>query len=255
MDKEILAVIVEDEPSAVETLQGMLNTFCPHVKVCARAASVEDALIAIREYKPQLVFLDIELPPMGIGFDLLKMSPNRKFGVIFTTAYPQYAIQAINEAQPWGYLVKPYRVADLVQRIQVAQQKILEENQDKSSLSPEQGLIIPDLRKGNIVVLAKDIIYCEADGGITHLYVQRPEAIEKISTTTRSLKDLAERLPSKDFCRTHHKYLVNLHYVVRYQRTGRNGLIYLSNQIKINISVQKMEHFEKQFQERLSGDI
>lgn len=252
--KRIKAIIVDDESSAIETLQGMLGTFCPQVEILAAASSVEDGLLAIRQHQPDLVFLDIEIPPFGKGFDLLKMTPGKSFGVIFTTAYSEYAIQAINEAQPWGYLMKPCRVSDLMQAVMAAEQKMANTTPTSgvNETSDLQGIIIPDSRKGNIVVYARTILYCKADGGNTDIYLLRPDKVERISAS-RSLKELEAQLPPHLFCRTHHSYVVNLQHVVRYQRTGRNGVIFLPHNHKVDISVMKMEGFEEQFKKVLKG--
>ncbi len=249
----IKAIIVDDERSAIETLRGMLGTFCLHVDILDEATSIEDALLSVRQHLPDLVFLDIEMPPFGKGFDLLKLTPGRSFGVIFTTAYSEYAIQAINEVQPWGYLVKPYRVSDLVQAVLTAGEKMAEKpTLEKNEVAEVLGIIIPDSRKGNIVVHARDILYCRADGGATEIYILKLGKVEKI-TASRSLKELEEQLPDSIFCRTHHSYVVNLQHVIRYQRTGRNGVVYLPHNHKAEISVKKMEGFEEQFKRVLKG--
>lgn len=250
----IQALIVDDEPSAIETLLGMLGRFCPQVSVLAAVTSVEEALLALQQHDPDLVFLDIELPPFGKGFDLLRAVPERRFHVVFTTAYAEYAVQAINEAQPLGYLVKPYRVSDLMQIAMVAA-KAIEAHAAKRSEAPaiHQGIIIPDSRKGQIVLHTQHILYAKADGSITDIFVLRPEGqVEKI-TASRSLKDLEAELPAHLFCRAHHSFIVNLQHVLRYQRTGRNGLVFLPHGHKVDISVAKMERFEQQFAQFLKG--
>jgi two-component system LytT family response regulator len=249
--KKIKAVIVDDEASAVETLRGMLGTFCQQVEILAEAHSVEDALLVVQQHQPDVVFLDIEMPPFCKGFDLLKMTPNRSFGVIFTTAYPQYAIQAINDVQPWGYLLKPFRVADLVQAVLVVEEKLKEDKTvDKNEPPEHQGIIIPDSRKGNMVIHSRDILYCQADGGTTDIFLLRSGKVEKI-TASFLLKEVEASLPPNVFCRTHHSYIVNMQHIIRYKRTGRNGIIYLPQNHQVDISVHKMEAFETQFRKAL----
>lgn len=249
---KIRTIIVDDESSAIDTLRGILNTFCPQVEIVASATTIEDALIAIRHAQPDLLLLDIELPPFHKGFDLLKLIPDRSFGVIFTTAYADYAIQAINDVQPWGYVVKPYRVADLVQIMQVADKKLFSPaGKEKHEFNPKnQGIIIPDSRKGNIVLHAKDIIYCRADGATTDIFYFQNDKIEKI-TASFTLKEVENQLSPDIFCRTHHSFLVNLQAIVRYQKTGRNGVIFLPQGHQASISVLKMDVFEQQFRDLL----
>src|SRR4051812_967421 len=89
------AVIVDDEPFCCTSLVTLLERYCPEVKVADVCHSGEDALIAIREKNPQIVFLDIEMPGMS-GFEMLEKLSNINFEIIFTTSYDQYAIKAIH---------------------------------------------------------------------------------------------------------------------------------------------------------------
>ncbi len=237
--KKINALIVDDEIAALNTLRGMLGDYCPQIRIVGSARSVEEAVQAVVQHKPELVFLDIQMPPFGDGFDFLQRAWKQgAFGVIFTTAYPQYAVQAINAVQPWAYLVKPYSVDDLMDAVAVAAEKML----STDNLS----IVISDSRKGNLVLRVRDIVYCEADGSTTDLFLARQSKLEKV-TASRTLKEVEAELPEKLFCRTHHSYLVNMQYITRYEHTGRNGLLYLSFGNTIPISVLKMDVFEERF--------
>ncbi len=243
--KKISTLIVDDEIAALNTLRGMLGEYCPQVQIVAAARSVDEAVQAAAQWEPDLVFLDIEMPPFGSGFDFIKQAwRHGEFGVIFTTAYPKYAVQAINAVQPWAYLVKPYSVANLKESVEVAAAKLLD--------AERQGIIIPDSRKGNQVLRIRDILYCEADGTTTDIFLLRSNKIEKV-TAYRTLKDLESELPESFFCRTHHSYLVNMQHIERYERTGRNGLIYMPQGNCVSISVLKMEYFEERFGAFLQG--
>jgi two-component system, LytTR family, response regulator len=242
--QSITALILDDENSAIRTLRGMLEQFCPQVQVIAEASSVQEGMVAIQQLDPDLVFLDIEIPPLEKGFDLLKKLPGHRFGVIFTTAHPQYAVQAINDVQPWAYVVKPYRVADLVQVMNTVAEKIQSKTIDQPT--DYQGLIVSDSRKGNQVILFKNILYCHADSGATDIFYLQQDQIER-AVSDQSLKDLEQLLPEQLFCRTHYSFIVNMQHILRYQKTGRNGVIYLPHQRKASISVLKMEQFEMQF--------
>ncbi len=244
--KKINTLIIDDEDSAINTLRGMLGNYFPQIEVVAVATSVEEALLKAAQHQPVLVFLDVEMPPFGSGFDFLEKCPSRTFGVIFVTAYPKYAIKAINDAQPWGYLVKPYSVNELTLAVQKAEEKIKEKESSTAALNDEHALRIPDARKGNVVIRTKDIIYCEADGTTTDIFFQKDGKSLKF-TASRTLKDIEDQLPTRLFCRSHHSYVVNLAYVDRYERTGRNGVIHFQNGQKAPISVGKMEDFEERF--------
>lgn len=244
---QINALIVDDETGAVNTLRGMLGEFCPQVKIVGEANSVDEALRAVAQLHPELVFLDIEMPPFGNGFDLLKPFAQLPFGVIFTTAYPQYAVEAINTVQPWAYLVKPYRVVDLMAAVQAAGEKIQQKAIEPAGASPDKsGIIIADSRKGNLVLRTRDILYCHADGSTTDIMLLRQGKSEKISAS-RTLKELEQELPMAFFCRTHNSFLVNMAHIERWERTGRNGVIHLPHGARVEISVQRMDFFVQQF--------
>ena len=121
----IRTLLIEDESAALSTLRGMLMAFCPEIEIVGECTSVSSAVQQTAELKPELVFLDIEMPPLGNGFDFIRLSKFKDFKVIFSTAYPQYALKAINEIQPLAYLIKPFSVADLADAVQKSVQSIL----------------------------------------------------------------------------------------------------------------------------------
>jgi two-component system LytT family response regulator len=233
------AILIDDERPALRALRGMLEQFCQRVSILAEATSVPEAVGLVQLHRPDLVFLDIEMPPLHKGFDLLKAVPELHFGVIFTTAHPHYALQAINEAQPWGYLVKPIRVKDLQQAVGIAEAKIAEQQGSDS-----KSLIVPDLRKGNLVLRVANILYCKADGSTTDIYHLHNGKVER-AIASRPLREIEDALPEADFYRTHRSYIVNLHHVVRYQRTGRNGVVFLAHGCKAEVSVMGWAGFEQ----------
>lgn len=237
--KKINTLVVDDEIAALNALCGMLGEYCPQIKVVAKVRTVDEAVRAAALHLPDLVFLDIEMPPFGSGFDFLDSAyPDGNIGVIVTTAHPQYAIRAINTIQPWAYLVKPFSVNELLDAVDVAAEKLL--------IPTNQSIVIPDNRKGNQVLRIREILYCKADGVTTDIFLLRNGKIEKV-IASRTLKDLEAELPESHFCRTHHSFLVNMQHIQRFERTGRNGRIYLPSDAQVKISVLKMEHFEEKF--------
>lgn len=248
----IRAMIIDDESSAIEILQGMLGQFCPQVTVVAEASNIQDALEKAQTCLPDLVFLDIELPPFSKGFEFVEQTRHLHYGVVFTTAYSQYAVEAINSIQPWGYLLKPYRVADLVKSVQTALEKIASSTPATPSESTDlHRLVVPDNRLGKIVLPIRDILFCASDRGTSDVYFFRNGKVEKC-TASRSLKELGNQLPASRFCRCHHKYLVNLEHIIRYKRTGRNGIIIMPGNHDVAISVMKMDYFEARLKQFLS---
>ncbi len=242
----IRALIVDDEPGAVLTLRGMLGEYCPQVQVVDEAHNAVDALKAVEQHHPNLVFLDIEMPH-GSGFDFLRQYARVPFGIVFTTAYAEHAVEAINKVQPLAYLVKPINVKELTRAVEVAAEKLLE-NQATPAPEPKanQGMVFNDRRKGAVKVPYNDMVLFEAEGAVTTLHYLREGKMSRI-TMYRSLKDLAGQLPDSLFCRTHHRSIINMERIIRFERTGRNGLVYLHHDLKAVVSIGKMEEFEKKF--------
>ncbi len=104
------AILVDDEQPNLDNLRTLLNTYCPRVEVCGTALNAENAKTLIYTHKPDLLFLDIQMPGQN-GFDLLR-NLYRDFEVIFVTAYDQYAIQALRFAAI-DYLLKPVDIHEL----------------------------------------------------------------------------------------------------------------------------------------------
>lgn len=248
-NRRVSTLLIDDEIGALNTLRGMLKEYCPQVQVAGVALTVTEAIQSARLLKPDLVFLDIEMPPIGSGFDFLNNIGAIDFGVIFTTAYPKYAIRAINTVQPWAYLVKPYSVSELRKAVETAEEKIRQQRLSEREAAGRHGVILHDSRKGSFVILAADIVYCKAGGSFTDLYIWKNDRIEKI-TSSRNLGEFENELPDTLFCRTHHSYLVNLAFVERFERTGRNGVAHLTlSKTRVDVSVSKMDLFASRLEE------
>lgn len=174
----IQAVIIEDEKKSRELLEKLVEKNCPDVHVLGTADSVESGIKLIRETKPRLVFLDIEMPD-GSGFDLLKGLQDMAFDVIFTTASDRYAINAIKYSA-LDYLLKPIDTDEL----KAAVQKIAEKDKGFTNMENLK-FLLQNFRKndeqysritlptGNAyeIVNVKDILRCEADGNYTVFFL------------------------------------------------------------------------------------
>src|SRR5579863_10048978 len=111
MSDSITAILIDDELSSLQNLRQKLEEFCRSVRVVAVAQKPEEGLLLIRHYRPDVLFLDIEMPKMS-GFGLLQELGDYDTEIIFTTAYNQYAIDAVR-ISAFDYLVKPVSITDL----------------------------------------------------------------------------------------------------------------------------------------------
>lgn len=242
------ALIVDDEAKARRILETLLKEYFPQINLLDSAANVPEALRAIHQHQPHLVFLDIEMPGYT-GFQLLELIGKPSFEVIFTTAYADYALQAF-EVSAVDYLLKPIRIAKLQQAVEKAIQRIstaisseanmvvLQQNLQSSHL---QKLAVP-VADGLLFVDTNDLILLEAEGAYTrlHLLNQPPVLISKM---IKDFEVVLEQHP--DFFRCHRSYLINMNHVVKYNRTD-GGSIVLRNEKEVMLARDKKEAFLKQ---------
>lgn len=241
----ITAIIIDDEPKGRLALYQKLQTYCPEVKVLAQAEDGSQALELIEKYRPQLIFLDIEMPKMN-GFEMLNAIPEKNFHIIFTTAYDQYAIKAIKFAA-FDYLLKPVDIEELMKAVlkikdkvtyQTKQQvELLHQNSMRFAKTQLNKLAIPTL-EGLLFYDINDIVHLEANSNYTIIYFTDNTKI----TASKTLKEFDELLPENIFFRTHHSHIINLTLIKRYIR-GNGGRIELQNGVVIEVSRRKKEAF------------
>ncbi len=242
----IKAIIVDDEPYCCEALDALLNRYCPQVKVVGICYSGKEALQEIKEQKPQLLFLDIEMPQMN-GFELLQKIPDPDFDLIFTTSYDQYAIKAIRFSA-LDYLLKPIDRDEL----QAAVHKITSRNH--APLGQQLELLIKKINlpaaqinkialptmEGLQMVTVDTIISCESDSNYTIVFLKNKQKI----VVSRTLKDIEEILEDYPFFRIHHSYLVNINEINKYVK-GEGGYVVMSDGSVVDVSRSKKEFLLK----------
>lgn len=239
----IKSVIIDDKSANTDTLEKLLALYCPQVQICGTAGNIEEGYRVIREYKPSLIFLDIEMPN-GNGFDLLKKFDTLTFEVIFTTAYNQYAVQAFRE-NVLDYLLKPIDIEALQQAVTKAEQRISQKQtndylvQYLQNLQPANNtkISIP-VQDGYLFLNYQDIIRCEASDSYSFFYTIDGK---KILTSMR-LKECEMLLPPGQFFRVHHSHIINLQYLVRYIR-GRGGSVVMQDRSTVEVSAGKKDAF------------
>lgn len=242
----ITAVIIDDEPKGRLALRQKLENYCANVSVIGEATDGIDALSVIEKLKPELIFLDIEMPRMN-GFEMLNELKEKNFRIIFTTAYDQYAIKAIKYAA-FDYLLKPVDIEELktaIERISntsTIETKKQAELLQQNILNPKKllnKLAIPTL-EGLLFFDINEIIQLEANSNYTIIHFSGKQKI----TASKTLKDFEELLPPDIFFRTHHSHLINLNYIKKYIK-GDGGQIEMQNGNFVDVSRRKKEEFLK----------
>ncbi len=241
----IRTLLIDDEADGRESLKIAVEKYCPEVSIGGICETPEQGLTAIQNLKPELVFLDVQMPHMS-GFDLLQALSPVTFEVIFVTAHDQYAIKAIRFSA-LDYLLKPVDVEDLLHAVGKVQERLQRKNsvhQYQSVLNNMQyrakkieRLAVPTL-EGVEFYNTDDIIYCQADGNYTRLFLKgKPTQL-----VSRNLKDFESLLAASGFCRVHHASLINMKHIQKYVK-GEGGYAIMTDNHPVDISRRKKEEF------------
>ena len=242
------AVIIDDEKDSRQILANYLVKYCPDVTVCGFGESVSSGLEVIQKYRPDIVFLDIEMP-YGNGFDLLDKVDNLAFETVFVTAFDNFAIQALNQSAAY-YLLKPIDIDELVKAVEKIKHERKAVNYTQHSrillenikAGAQQKIMLPTL-EGFEIVTIQTILYCEAVDNFTRFYFESGTPL----LICRTLKYFEEILKEHRFLRIHRSYLINPQYVIRYAK-GRGGFVTMKNNQELEVSANKREEFLKLFQ-------
>jgi two-component system LytT family response regulator len=242
------AIIAEDEMHSRELLKNMVAIYCKDITVVATAGSVEEGVLAIKEHKPDLVFLDIEMQT-GTGFDLLQQFNNPAFDVIFTTAYDHYAVKAIKFSAV-DYLLKPIDAEELKEATDKfilkrksnlgsqALQSLLQ-NLSKPAQVPQS--ITLSTSDGLEFIALPDIVHIEANGPYSIFNLKHDKKI----MVSKNLKEYEGLLCDFHFMRIHNSHIINLNEVKKMLKTD-GGYAVMSNGAQLIISPKKKDEFLKQ---------
>ncbi|HKH61949.1 MAG TPA: LytTR family DNA-binding domain-containing protein [Flavitalea sp.] len=240
------AILVDDEPDGIRTLQKLLELHCPEVQVTATCSNALTAKQHILQTDPDVVFLDIQMPGES-GLDLLTELAAKEFEVIFVTAHNEYMLQALQYSAA-DYLLKPVdedRLIEAVQRVKTRleagkkadHRSALLHNLTKTGSPSEMRLCLPTL-KGFIVLKLEDIIYCEAERSYTVFHLEGNRTV----TVSKPLLEYDQILTDTSFLRIHKSFLINLHHVKEYYR-GEGGTVIMTNNAEIEVSRRKKDQF------------
>lgn len=243
----VRAAIVDDENSAIEALKSLISQFITGIEIVTEASDINEAVTKIKEYNPDLVFLDIQMPG-GSGFNVLEQLAPINFNVIFTTAFDQYAIQAIKYSA-LDYLLKPIVPSELIkaiekhkmERLKVTMEanfRVLLDNLKQPKDAPQESKkIVLSTQEGMHVVSVSDILRCESDDCYTTYYLVDKKKI----MVSKTLKETEDTLSDSNFIRPHKSHLINLKYVKTLIRSD-GGYIMMSDGTEIPVSRRKKEY-------------
>lgn len=231
-------IIVDDERLSREELKKLLKNH-PDVEIVAECVNAEEGKKKIEEMKPDLVFLDIEMPDKT-GFEMLN-EINAIPDVVFISAYDEYAIKAF-EFQALDYLLKPIdaqRLADCIKKYQIKEEKEGLAFIPKTKLTPDSRVFLKDGNNCWFVAL-KDIILFESLGNYVKVHLSGSHPV-----IFNSLNALEEHLPEAMFFRANRKFIINLYHIVSVSTWINNGFIAkLSNGMEIDMSRRQSVKFK-----------
>lgn len=244
----IKVLIIDDEMKARNVLRHYIQNFIPEISLIHDADSVDAAIETLKTFEPDIVFLDVEMPHKN-GFQFLMEISDPAFDVIFTTAYNQYAIQAIRFSA-LDYLLKPVDPDEL----QAAVQRHLEKKEVKLTQKELYTNLVNNISKKEVKEFkiavpsaegfyffeVDDILRLEADRSYTHIHLvnKRPFIASK------TLKHFEDMLEEFNFIRTHKSHLVNPRHITRL--SNDHEFVLLTDGSKVEVSRRKKEDVQKQ---------
>jgi len=240
------AILVDDEPDGIRTLQKLLERHCPDVKIEATCANAAIAKQQIEAKKPDVVFLDIQMPGQT-GLEMIAELTVKNFEIIFVTAHNEYILQALQYSAA-DYLLKPVDEDRLIEAVQRAEKRLKEGKKEEMTETllhnlsnkgnpTEMRLCLPTL-KGFIILKLDEIIYCEAERSYTIFHLEANKSV----IVSKPLLDYENLLGDAGFLRIHKSFLINLRHVKEYQR-GEGGMVIMNNNSEIEVSRRKKEQF------------
>ncbi len=234
----IRTIIIDDEEPARLLVKNFLADFC-EIEIVDEFADGFSGLKAINELKPDLVFLDIQMPKLT-GFEILELAEHQA-DIIFTTAYDQYAINAF-EANAVDYLLKPFNRDRFANAVKKAIDRYISKNKQQKKVKSviaaidEKPEIIDRIavRTGTKiqVIPADEILYLEAYGDYVRVHTNTGSFLKE-----KTMKYFETHLPSAQFIRIHRSYIVNINQVERLEYYDKESYIaVLKNHLSLKVS-------------------
>jgi len=236
-------VIIDDEAPVRNAIKALLNEKFPGIIIMASEGTIKNGYEAILKYKPDLLFLDIELPD-GTGFDLLEKFRQIPFKIIFVTGHNEYAVDAI-KVSALDYILKPVDADDLCHAVEKAREIISNEDQQLKFRALYENIQSRKVLKKIILhtsehlqlVSVNDIIHAEADSNYTRFFLSGNRKI----MVSRTIKEFEALLSASGLIRVHQSHLVNLEFIDKfYKKDG--GYLLLKDGAKIPVSPNMKKH-------------
>ncbi len=227
----IKCLIVEDEVAGQYLLQRKIKKYYPSCHVEKVIDNLPDAVEYLNQHKDiDLVFMDVQIKG-GTGLDVLQEIQDKNFETIFITAYPEFAIQALNKDASY-YLLKPIHDEEFVSGMDAVLSKIQSKKGDSGMFVSKKG--------EQYYIYYKDLICLESDGAYTHIYTTNERLM-----SSKNLGYYEKSLPENIFVRTHHSYIINAQHIKKLVK-NRGGMLTMTNDMEVPVAQRRMadlQHF------------
>ena len=237
------AILIDDEQDALDTLEMDLKRYCAdEVKVISKCKSPIDGMIAIRRLKPNLVFLDIQMPELS-GFEMLEILKEIDSNLVFITAHDDYAVKAF-KVSAVDYLLKPVDKKELIAAIEKVKSK------EQTAPQREFEVLLENVKQIKTIAIKNqkeyrffgvdEIMYCKADGNFSYIYLKDDKRKEH---TSYSLGKMEELLPMQLFFRIHASFIINRNFIKKYT-TKDGGYLIMKDGTKLSVAKSRKVEFD-----------
>ena len=245
MSNILRVIIADDEKSSRDLIENYATRYCKDLEIVARAEDARQAVQLINEHKPDLVFLDVEMP-FGNAFDVLEQTQEIDYHTIFITAYSDYAIKALNYSAAY-YILKPISIEELVSAVEKVREisqednfselkKVLQQNLGTEGI---QRIVLPN-QQGFEIVNSDDIIRISGSGNYSDLYL-KSGGKKTVSKTLKYFDNLEE---NSNFVRIHKSHIINTDHISAYKK-GRGGSLIMSDGNEVEVAASKKSELMK----------
>lgn len=236
------AILIDDEQDALDVLEMDIKKYCSEdVKVIGKCCSPVEGLKAIRRLKPNLVFLDIQMPEIN-GFEMLEILRDIDFNLVFTTAHDDYAVRAF-KVSAVDYLLKPIDKNELITAIEKVKSRA------QTVPQKEFQVLLDNVKQIKTIAVKNqkeyrffevtEIMYGKADGNFSYLYFENKTK----EHTSYSLGKMEELLPPQMFFRIHASYIINRNFLKKYT-TRDGGYLIMKDGNKLSVAKSRKTEFD-----------
>ncbi|MDA8886758.1 LytTR family DNA-binding domain-containing protein [Bacteroidia bacterium] len=239
MTENLRVIIADDEKSSRDLIENYVTRYCQNLEIIAKAEDARQAVELIKKHKPDLVFLDVEMP-FGNAFDVLEQTGEVDYHTIFITAYSDYAIKALNYSAAY-YILKPISIDELVASVDKVKElskennfselkKVLQQNLGNEGI---QRIVLPN-QNGFEIVNSNDIIRISGNGNYSDLYLTN--GVKK--TVSKILKYFESLEKNANFLRIHKSHIINTDHISAYKK-GRGGSLIMCDGNEVEVAASK----------------